>query len=128
MGCLLCGGGEGQAVGALSIPRRPRPGSTNAALTGLGRAAGSRRPLALARRLAHGIEPVAGSAHRDDLETEFAESAQLLPQPADMDIDRLAVAQVVVTPDLLEQDLAGEDPTRAAHQVGEQFPLLRRQL
>src|SRR6266852_9694053 len=110
----------GQGVRAPSIPRGPRPGSSNAPLRGLGRAAGSRRALDLARRLADRIESVAGSAHRDDLETKLAETAQLLPQPADVDVDRLAVAEVRVAPDLLEQDLAGEDPARAAHQVGEQ--------
>ncbi len=34
-----------------------------------------------------------------------------------MDVDRLAVAQVVVAPDLLEQDLAGEDPTGSADEL-----------
>src|SRR3984893_3295020 len=95
---------------------------------GSGRAAGSGRVLRLARGLAHGIEPVAGAAHRDDLEAQLPETAQLLPEPADVDVDCLAVPQVVVAPDLLEQDLTGKDSARAAHQVGEQFPLLGRQL
>ena len=45
-----------------------------------------------------------------------------------MDVDRLAVAQVVVAPDLFEQDLAGKDASRPADQVGEQFPLFRSEL
>src|SRR3984893_10257110 len=88
---------------------------------GSGRAAGSGRVLRLARGLAHGIEPVAGAAHRDDLEAQLPETAQLLPEPADVDVDRLAVPQVVVAPDLLEQDLAREDPTRPAHPGGERL-------
>src|SRR6267378_4233970 len=83
---------------------------------GLGGGAGSGRALTLAGRLAHGIEPVAGAAHRDDLETQLRETAQLLPEPANVDVDRLAVAQVVVAPDLLQQDLPGKDPTWTADQ------------
>src|SRR5437762_13244949 len=79
-------------------------------------------------RLTHGIEPVARAAHGDDLEAELAEAAELLAEPAYVDVDCLAVAQIVVAPDLLEEDLAGEDPTWSTHKVGEQLPFLRGQL
>src|SRR5260370_33072045 len=86
---------------------------------GSGWGAGSCRALTLAGRLAHGIEPVARAAHRHDLETQLPETAQLLPEPADVDVDRLAVAQGLVAPDLLEQDLAREEPTRPRHHARE---------
>src|SRR2546423_11418965 len=92
------------------------------------RSAGRSRCCAIARRIADRVEPVAGAAHGDDLEAELAKATELLAQPSDVDVDRLAVAEVGVTPDLLEKDLAGEDPTRPAYQVGEQVPFLRRQL
>src|SRR2546423_12410176 len=72
---------------------RPRRGITD--LT-------SKSPVGLS---AHRIQPVAGAPDRHDLETERSETSQLFAQPSDVDVDRLAVAQVVVAPDLFEQDL-----------------------
>src|SRR5712691_6204693 len=89
-----------------------RLGSVRARRVGfisVGRLRGTGRAFAGAGDIADGVEPVAGSPDGHDLEPQLAEAAELLPQPADMDIHRLAVAQVVVAPDLLQQDLAGKD-------------------
>src|SRR5438093_1377857 len=69
------------------------------------------------------VQPVAGATHGHDLETESSETSELFPQPSDVDVDRLAITQVVVPPDLLEQDLTRKHPPRPVDQVGKQLPL-----
>src|SRR5260370_25960838 len=94
----------------------------------LGSLSGAGRVFAAARGVTNGVEAVTGTPDGDDFEAQLAEAAELLPQPADVDVNGLAVAQVVVAPDLLQQNLAGEDATRTAPQLGEQVPLLGSQL
>src|SRR5207302_10562037 len=49
----------------------------------------------------------------------------LLAQPADVDVDRLALAAEVLAPDLLQQALARLHPARVGEQVGEEVELPR---
>src|SRR5438128_10171543 len=92
------------------------PASASAANVGPG--SGAHRH----RRLPHWIQPVAGAAHGHDLEAELAEAPQLFPQPADVDVDGLAVAEIVVAPELLEEDLASQEPAWPADPAGQPFP------
>src|SRR5690349_3365422 len=57
-------------------------------------AGGLGQAFTVAAGLAHRIQPVAGAADGHDLEAELAEAAELFPQPADVDVHGLAVAQV----------------------------------
>src|SRR5579884_2575774 len=67
------------------------------------------------------VEPVARASYRHQLERY--PTGELLAQPADVNVHRLAVAHEVDAPDLLDQRLAGLDPARASHEVGEQLEL-----
>src|SRR4029077_12791839 len=72
------------------------------------------RPVPLDRH-----EPVADVAHGTD--QGFVFGAELGPQSPDVDVDRARAAEVVVTPDLLQQLGAGEDP---AGMLGEELEQL----
>src|SRR5438309_1557996 len=94
----------------------------------LGSLSGPDGAFAVAGGVANRVEPVAASPDGHDFESKLAEAAELLPQPPDVDVDGFAVAQVVVTPYLLQQDLPREDAAGPPHQVGEEFPFLGGQL
>src|SRR5690349_15958458 len=74
-------------------------------------------PVALDRH-----EPVADVAHGAD--QGLVLGAELGAQPPDVDVDRAGAAEVVVTPDLLQQLRAGEDPARVLGEELEQLELL----
>ena len=57
----------------------------------------------------------------------FAGRVDLLAQPADQDVDRVAHRLLALPPGLLEDLLAGEDPTRPPHEALEDRELARRQ-
>ena len=52
--------------------------------------------------------------------------AQLLPQRADMHIDRAGFAFIIIAPDILEQHIAREHGTAIFHQQAQQLVLLER--
>ncbi len=54
--------------------------------------------------------------------------AELGAQPPDVHVDRAGAAEVVVTPDLLQQLSAGEDPARVLGQELQQLEFLERQV
>src|SRR5437867_3540039 len=68
------------------------------------------RPFALA------VQPVAHTPHRHDVERRDAR--ELLAQPPNVHVDRLAVAREVRTPHVLEQDVAGVHARWVCKQVG----------
>ncbi len=49
------------------------------------------------------------------------------PQPLDVDVEGLGVADVVRTPDAVDERLPGQHPAGVAHQQLQQFELLQRQ-
>src|SRR5436190_16183142 len=75
------------------------------------------RPVGLDRH-----EPVADVAHGAD--QGLVLGAELGAQPPDVDVDRAGAAEVVVTPDLLQQLRTGKDPARMLGEELEQLELL----
>src|SRR5436309_4105229 len=71
-------------------------------------------------------ELVADVADRAD--EAFALRPELRAQPAYVHVDGAGAAEVVVTPDLLQQLRAGEDPARMLGEELEQLELLERQV
>src|SRR5690242_12396447 len=71
-------------------------------------------PVALDRH-----EPVADVA--DGADQGLVLGAELGAQPPDVDVDRARAAEVVVTPDLLQQLGPGEDPARVLGEELEQL-------
>src|SRR5437667_12655402 len=71
-----------------------------AGLTGVGVAAFSRSRVC--------AQLVADAAHGDDVRRRRRIVFDLLPQPADVHVDRACAAVIVITPDMLEQEVAGE--------------------
>ena len=73
-----------------------------------------------------GDEAVADVA--DGADQRLVLGAELGAQPPDVDVHRPGAAEVVVSPDLLEQLGAGEDPARVLREVLEELELLERQV
>ena len=58
----------------------------------------------------------------------FAGSGSILrPQPLDVHVERLGVAEVVRAPDAVDEHVAGEHAARVRHEQLEQLELLERQ-
>src|SRR5712691_2599793 len=72
------------------------------------------------------VEAVSDPSHGHDLER--GPRRELLAQPADMNVDRLAVARELTAPHVLEQRIAGVNPSRKRQEVGDQVELARGQL
>src|SRR5260370_21159774 len=72
-------------------------------------------------RLACSIKAIADAAHSHDLERRDA--GELLTQPTDVHVYRLAVARKLVTPDVFEQDVAGVYAARESQEVGDEVEL-----
>src|SRR5712692_283893 len=72
------------------------------------------------------VEPVTDPAHGHDLERR--DTGELLPEPSDVHVDRLAIAREVMAPNVFQQGVAGVHASRVREQVGDQVELARRQL
>src|SRR5579875_3974918 len=72
-------------------------------------------------------EDIADAAHRMD-QARFALGFRLPPQVADVHLERVGVGPEVVTPDPVEDQLAGEHLARVAQQQLQQEELRARQL
>src|SRR3989442_5161040 len=59
-------------------------------------------------------ELVADASHGDDVRRRGGIIFNLLPQPADVHVDGARAAVVVVSPDMLEEESAGEHPVWGA--------------
>src|SRR5712692_2264382 len=72
------------------------------------------------------VETVADTTHRHDLER--CAPRELLAQPADVHVDRLALARELAAPHVLEQRVARVNATREGQQVKQEVELAGRQL
>src|SRR6476659_7250245 len=70
-------------------------------------------------------EPVAGAPHRPDVPGAPGVVAQLLPQPADQDVDRPVVGLPVDAAGLVQDALAGQHSAPAPRQEAEERELCR---
>ena len=75
-------------------------------------------------RLGLPTKNVADAAHRLDQARVRGVFLQFLAEPADMDIHGACVADVIVTPDVMQQLVAGENCPTVAHEIREQLELL----
>src|SRR3989449_6964996 len=73
-------------------------------------------------------ELVADAPHGDDVRRRGGIILNLLPQPADVHVDGSRTAVVVVSPDMLEEEVAGKHPVGVADQEPQQLKFLRRQI
>src|SRR3989442_3692290 len=73
-------------------------------------------------------ELVADASHGDDVCRRGGIIFNLLPQPADVHVDGARAAVVVVSPDMLEEEVAGKHPVGVADQEAPQIQILRRQV
>src|ERR1700761_72568 len=71
-------------------------------------------------------ETVADVAHGADQRLVFG--AELGPQPPDVHVHRAGAAEVVITPDLLQEVGPGKDPARVLGQELQQLELLEREV
>src|SRR6185369_1597353 len=72
-------------------------------------------------------EPVAGAPYRPDVPGAPGVVAQLLPQPADQDVDRPVVGLPVDAAGLVQDALSCQHPAAAAHQEAEEREFRRGQ-
>src|SRR5947209_13354908 len=73
-------------------------------------------------------ELVADASHGDDVCRRGGIIFNLLPQPADVHVDSARAAVVVVSPDMLEEEVAGKHPVGVADQEPQQLEFLRLQV
>ena len=59
-------------------------------------------------------------ADADDGFDAVAAIAQFLPQAADMNVERARVAEIAVTPNIVEQILSGRHPSGIFGEIGQQ--------
>src|SRR3989442_1617746 len=71
-------------------------------------------------------ELVADASHGDNVRRRAGIIFNLLPQPADVHVDGARAAVVVVSPDMLEEEVAGEHPVGVADQEPQQLEFLCR--
>src|SRR2546422_8537549 len=71
---------------------------------------------------------VADATYGDDVRRRGGIIFNLLPQPADVHVDGARAAVVVVSPDMLEEEVAGKHPVGVADQEPQQLEFLRRQV
>src|SRR4051812_38361054 len=109
----------------------PTPSSTPAAACRTStspHAAAGRGPPRPAPRAGSRLELVAEAANRDDVARRGRLGFHLGAQPLHVDVQSLGVADVIGTPDTVDELAAGEHPARIAQQQLEQLELLQRQL
>src|SRR2546427_7496341 len=73
-------------------------------------------------------EFVADASHGDDVRRRGGIIFNLLPQPADVHVDGARAAVVVVSPDMLEEEVAGKHPVGVADPEPQQLEFLFRQV
>ena len=76
---------------------------------------------------AYGLELVADAEARVDERVRRRDPVDLLPQPADEDVDRAVAVGLAAAPDLLQQLVAGDDAAAVERERVEQLELGRRQ-
>src|SRR2546425_11957588 len=73
-------------------------------------------------------EFVADATHGDNVRRRGGIIFNLLPQPADVHVDGARATVVVVSPDMLEEEVAGEHPVGVGDQEPPQLEFLCRQV